>query len=184
VSSPCSGRRGGIPAKRCRRERSEVDDLPEYDQALDAADTPPESMAHVVPSTKAERAGLAPDPDIECVAVLQPARAVSNAELRLALSFEGETGALAGPARGRCAMAGHRRGATRSMARSLCLLLCQSRRIGVPRRRRVLSATVSDVAAAARPAYQARPRSQPTAPMPWTAFADLMFDRSPSSRAN
>jgi hypothetical protein len=68
---------------------AEVDDLPEYDEALDAADNTAESMAHVVPSTKAERAGLAPDPDIECVAVLQPARAVSTEELRSALSFAG-----------------------------------------------------------------------------------------------
>ena len=65
---------------------AEVDDMTPYDEARASREMREDSPAHLVPSTKAERAGLAPDPDIECVALLQPARAVSTAELGAALS--------------------------------------------------------------------------------------------------
>jgi hypothetical protein len=48
-----------------------------------------ESLSQVVPATKAERLGLAPDPDIECVALLQPAQAASTAALGSARSADG-----------------------------------------------------------------------------------------------
>jgi ZipA, C-terminal FtsZ-binding domain len=50
---------------------------------------PDESLSQVVPATKAERLGLAPDPDIECVALLQPAQAASTAALGSARSADG-----------------------------------------------------------------------------------------------
>lgn len=54
-----------------------------------ADEIPDESLSQVVPATKAERLGLAPDPDIECVALLQPAQAASTAALGSARSAEG-----------------------------------------------------------------------------------------------
>src|SRR3977135_1701982 len=53
-----------------------------------AADIRDESLSQVVPATKAERLGLAPDPDIECVALLQPAQAASTAALGSARSAD------------------------------------------------------------------------------------------------
>jgi hypothetical protein len=50
---------------------------------------PDESLQHVMPATKAERLGLAPDPDIECIALLQPAQAASTAALGSARSADG-----------------------------------------------------------------------------------------------
>jgi hypothetical protein len=47
------------------------------------------SPSPVVPATKAERLGLAPDPDIECIALLQPAQAASTAALASARSADG-----------------------------------------------------------------------------------------------
>jgi len=54
-----------------------------------ADEIPDESLSHVVPATKAERLGLAPDPDIECVALLQPAQAASTAALGSARPADG-----------------------------------------------------------------------------------------------
>jgi hypothetical protein len=54
-----------------------------------AAEIPDESLSQVVPATKAERLGLAPDPDIECVALLQPAQAAATAALGSARSADG-----------------------------------------------------------------------------------------------
>ena len=51
-------------------------------------ENPDESLPQVAPATKAERLGLAPDPDIECIALLQPAGAVSTAALGSALSAD------------------------------------------------------------------------------------------------
>ena len=48
-----------------------------------------QSPSPVVPATKAERLGLAPDPDIECIALLQPAQAASTAALASARSADG-----------------------------------------------------------------------------------------------
>jgi hypothetical protein len=53
-----------------------------------AAEIPDESRSQVVPATKAERLGLAPDPDIECVALLQPAQAAATAALGSARSAD------------------------------------------------------------------------------------------------
>jgi ZipA, C-terminal FtsZ-binding domain len=50
---------------------------------------PDESLPQVAPATQAERLGLAPDPDIECVALLQPAQAMSTSVLGPALSAGG-----------------------------------------------------------------------------------------------
>ena len=68
-----------------------IEMAPEDDQLLPhvADEIPDESLSHVVPATKAERLGLAPDPDIECVALLQPAQAASTAALGSARSAEG-----------------------------------------------------------------------------------------------
>jgi hypothetical protein len=70
-----------------------VDTTPEANETLDdyeVQDVPDEmaeeALTQLVPSTRAERLGLAPDADIECVALLQPARAISTAELGAALS--------------------------------------------------------------------------------------------------
>ena len=49
---------------------------------------PGESLPQVALATKAERLGLAPDPDIECVALLHPAEAASTAALGSALSAD------------------------------------------------------------------------------------------------
>ena len=61
-----------------------IEMAPEDDESLlphIAEEIPDESLLQVGPATKAERLGLAPDPDIECVALLQPAQAVSTAAL-------------------------------------------------------------------------------------------------------
>src|SRR2546423_1598751 len=60
---------------------TEIDDMPLDMEPAEANGARERALAHVVPSTKAERAGIAPDPDIECVALLQPERPVSTAEL-------------------------------------------------------------------------------------------------------
>ncbi|HWZ74331.1 MAG TPA: cell division protein ZipA C-terminal FtsZ-binding domain-containing protein [Casimicrobiaceae bacterium] len=67
-----------------------IETAPEDDESLpDVPDEiPGESLPQVVPATKAERLGLAPDPDIECVASLQPTRAASTAALGSALSAD------------------------------------------------------------------------------------------------
>jgi ZipA, C-terminal FtsZ-binding domain len=68
-----------------------IETAPEDDESLlhDVPDEiPGESLAQVAPATKAERLGLAPDPDIECVALLQPAEAASTAALGSALSAD------------------------------------------------------------------------------------------------
>jgi hypothetical protein len=62
---------------------AEDEDMPLPDMSEEPSD---EQLAHVVPGTRAERSGLAPDPDIECVALLQPAQAMSTADLGAALS--------------------------------------------------------------------------------------------------
>jgi hypothetical protein len=69
-----------------------IEMAPEDDESLlpqVADEIPDESLSQVVPATKAERLGLAPDPDIECVALLQPAQAASTAALGSARSAEG-----------------------------------------------------------------------------------------------
>ncbi|HVS54705.1 MAG TPA: cell division protein ZipA C-terminal FtsZ-binding domain-containing protein [Casimicrobiaceae bacterium] len=69
-----------------------IEMAPEDDQSLlpqVADEIPDESLSQVVPATKAERLGLAPDPDIECVALLQPAQAASTAALGSARSADG-----------------------------------------------------------------------------------------------
>jgi hypothetical protein len=48
-----------------------------------------EALPQVAPETRAERPGLAPDADIECVALLQPASAVPTAALGVALAAGG-----------------------------------------------------------------------------------------------
>ena len=68
-----------------------IETAPEDDESLlpDVPDEiPGESLPQVGPATKAERLGLAPDPDIECVALLQPAEAASTAALGSALSAD------------------------------------------------------------------------------------------------
>jgi len=69
-----------------------IEMVPEDDESLlphVADEIPDESLSQVVPATKAERLGLAPDPDIECVALLQPAQAASTAALGSARSADG-----------------------------------------------------------------------------------------------
>ena len=68
-----------------------IEMAPEDDELLPHVtdEIPDESLSHVVPATKAERLGLAPDPDIECVALLQPAQAASTAALGSARSADG-----------------------------------------------------------------------------------------------
>ena len=68
-----------------------IEMAPEDDELLPHVtdEIPDESLSHVVPATKAERLGLAPDPDIECIALLQPAQAASTAALGSARSAEG-----------------------------------------------------------------------------------------------
>jgi len=68
-----------------------IEMAPEDDELLPhvAEEIPDESLSQVVPATKAERLGLAPDPDIECVALLQPAQAASTAALGSARSADG-----------------------------------------------------------------------------------------------
>src|SRR5207253_6911805 len=69
-----------------------IEMAPEDDESLlpqVADEVPDESLSQVVPATKAERLGLAPDPDIECVALLQPAEAASTAALASARSADG-----------------------------------------------------------------------------------------------
>src|ERR1700693_4811538 len=68
-----------------------IETAPEDDESLlqDVPDEiPGESLAQVAPATQAERLGLAPHPDIECVALLQPAEAASTAALGAALSAD------------------------------------------------------------------------------------------------
>jgi hypothetical protein len=68
-----------------------IEMAPEDDESLlphVAEEIPDESLSQVVPATKAERLGLAPDPDIECVALLQPAQAASTAALGSARSAD------------------------------------------------------------------------------------------------
>lgn len=62
---------------------AEDDDVPPPDAAEDLKDEPREQ---VVPGTRVERAGIAPDADIECVALLQPAQSMSTADIGQALS--------------------------------------------------------------------------------------------------
>ena len=69
-----------------------IETAPADDESLlpDVADEiPDESFSQVAPATRAERLGLAPDPDIECVALLQPAQAASTAALGSALTANG-----------------------------------------------------------------------------------------------
>jgi hypothetical protein len=68
-----------------------VETAPEADEAplADLPDEMPDELPEqIVPATRAERSGLAPDPDIECVVVLQPAQAVSTAALGQALAAD------------------------------------------------------------------------------------------------
>ena len=60
-----------------------ADDVPLEEAGDEISDEP---VPQVVPSTRAERLGLAPDADIECVAVLQLPQPVSTPELGMALS--------------------------------------------------------------------------------------------------
>jgi ZipA, C-terminal FtsZ-binding domain len=64
----------------------EADEAPLPDIPDEIADELP---AQVVPATRAERTGLAPDADIECVALLQPEQPVSTSALGPALSAGG-----------------------------------------------------------------------------------------------
>src|ERR1700674_3794433 len=69
-----------------------IEMAPEDDESLlphVADDIPDESLSQVGPATKAEPLGLAPDPDIECVVLLQPAQAASTAALGSARSADG-----------------------------------------------------------------------------------------------
>ena len=69
-----------------------IEMAPEDDESLlprVVEEIPDESLSEVVPATRAERLGLAPDPDIECVALLQPAQAASTAALGSARSADG-----------------------------------------------------------------------------------------------
>ena len=69
-----------------------IEMAPEDDESLlphVTDEIPDESLSQVVPATKAERLGLAPDPDIECVVLLQPAQAASTAALGSARSADG-----------------------------------------------------------------------------------------------
>jgi hypothetical protein len=67
-----------------------IETAPADDEAPDIPDEmPEESLPQVAPATKAERVGIAPDADIECVALLQPAQAVSTAAFGPAMSVGG-----------------------------------------------------------------------------------------------
>ena len=67
-----------------------IETAPADGEAPDVADEmPEESLPQVAPATRAERVGLAPDADIECVALLQPAQAVPTAALGSAMSAGG-----------------------------------------------------------------------------------------------
>jgi ZipA, C-terminal FtsZ-binding domain len=69
-----------------------IETTPEDDEAPlpDVPDEMPDEVPEqVVPATRAERTGLAPDPDIECVVSLQPEQAVSTEILRPALAAGG-----------------------------------------------------------------------------------------------
>jgi hypothetical protein len=68
-------------------ETAPEDDVPPPPDLPD--EMPEESLPQVAPATRAERLGLAPDADIECVALLQPAQAVSTSALGPALSAMG-----------------------------------------------------------------------------------------------
>jgi hypothetical protein len=64
-----------------------IESAPADDEALEVGDEmPEESLPQVGLATRAERVGLAPDADIECVALLQPAQAVPTAALGPAMS--------------------------------------------------------------------------------------------------
>jgi len=65
-----------------------IETTPEDDEAQ-LSDVPDEIPAQVVPPTRAELAGLAPDADIECVVLLQPEQAVSTGALGPALATGG-----------------------------------------------------------------------------------------------
>ncbi len=60
----------------------EADEVPLPDDGEEI----PEELPQVAPATRAERQGLAPDADIECVALLQPGEPVDTASLGDALS--------------------------------------------------------------------------------------------------
>jgi hypothetical protein len=69
-----------------------IEMAPEDDASLPAHATDEfkdQSPSPVVPATKAERLGLAPDPDIECIALLQPAQAASTGAIASARSADG-----------------------------------------------------------------------------------------------
>ncbi|MDQ6924596.1 MAG: hypothetical protein M3Z74_10490, partial [Pseudomonadota bacterium] len=66
-----------------------IETAPVDDEAPDVVVMPEESLPQVGPATRAERIGLAPDADIECVALLQPAQAVPTAALGPAMSVGG-----------------------------------------------------------------------------------------------
>jgi hypothetical protein len=68
-----------------------IETASEVDESLPYTpdEIPDESPPQVAPATRAERLGLAPDPDIECVALLQPAQPASTAALGSALSTGG-----------------------------------------------------------------------------------------------
>jgi hypothetical protein len=67
-----------------------IESAPADDEAPDVADEMPEEpLPQVGPATRAERIGLAPDADIECVALLQPAQPVPTAALGPAMSVGG-----------------------------------------------------------------------------------------------
>jgi len=70
-----------------------IEMAPAEDESLlpDAADEIRDQLpSPVVPATKAERLGLAPDPDIECIALLQPAQAASTAAIASARSADAD----------------------------------------------------------------------------------------------
>ncbi len=64
-----------------------IETAAEEDDVLPAefAEKISDKLPQVAPATRAERHGLAPDPDIECVALLQPAQPASTAALGHAL---------------------------------------------------------------------------------------------------
>ncbi len=61
----------------------EDDDVPLPDEAGELQDEP---LPQVLPGTRLERPGIAPDADIECVALLQPAQAMATADIGPAIS--------------------------------------------------------------------------------------------------
>ena len=134
ASSRCctAGRRGGIQRAVDRRDADAGDDrCPRMPTAK-----PGESLPRS-PSTRAERLGLAPDPDIECVVILEPQQPVSTAALGVALSARlREAGALAGPAGARTCPGSRstRHGRTVGRNSPACLLLANRAGSAIPRR--------------------------------------------------